>query len=90
MSYRVRFRYRSDTGEVEIFRVEDTGGEARSADHDRRHERATLDVARVIERNPLIEEEPAQSAVTDSAARTRDGVEQAEAEAKRRDDRLHG
>lgn len=56
MRVRVRFRYRADTGEVETFIVEDLGGDQRATDHDARHDRATADVARVIEHNALIEE----------------------------------
>jgi FtsH ternary system domain X3 len=56
MRVRVHFRYRADTGEVEIFRVDDAGGTPVGTDHDRRHERAALDVARVVDRDPLIEE----------------------------------
>lgn len=56
MRVRVRFRYRADTGEVETFVVEDLGGDERATDHDARHDRATADVARIIEQNALIEE----------------------------------
>lgn len=56
MRVRVRFRYRADTGEVEVFQVDDVGGAPSGADHDRIHERAALDVARVVDRDPLIEE----------------------------------
>ncbi|MGH3937569.1 MAG: hypothetical protein ACRDTG_02890 [Pseudonocardiaceae bacterium] len=56
MRVRVRFRYRADTGEVETFLVEDLGGDERATDHDARHDRATADVARIIEQNARIEE----------------------------------
>ncbi|WP_239337436.1 MULTISPECIES: hypothetical protein [unclassified Frankia] len=57
MRVRVKFRYRVDTGEVEVFRVEDTAEGAPAADHDARHDRVTADVARIVENNALIEQE---------------------------------
>jgi hypothetical protein len=57
---RVRFRYRADTGEVELFEVDDLHTGPRQADHDARHDRAAADVARIIERNALIEEVAAE------------------------------
>lgn len=56
MRVRVKFRYRADTGEVEMFLVEDLHEGAPLADHDARHDRAAADVARVVENNALIEE----------------------------------
>jgi hypothetical protein len=56
MRVKVRFRYNSVTGEVETFDVADTHDGPRLADHDARHDRATADIARVIEANALIEE----------------------------------
>jgi hypothetical protein len=53
---RVRFRYNAETGEVETFIVEDIGGDERAVDHDALHDRITSDVARIIERDALIEE----------------------------------
>jgi hypothetical protein len=53
---RVRFRYNADTGDVESFVVEDLGGADRAVDHDALHDRITADVARVVERDALIEE----------------------------------
>jgi hypothetical protein len=55
MRVRVRFRYRADTGQVEIFQVDDADGGPRAVDHDRRHDRAAADIARVVEQNPLVE-----------------------------------
>jgi hypothetical protein len=52
----VRFRYNADSGEVESFGVEDNGRGARAVDHDARHDRVTADVARIVERDALIEE----------------------------------
>jgi hypothetical protein len=62
MRVKVRFRYRADTGEVEVFEVDDLHDGPRLADHDARHDRATADVARVVESNALIEEIPASLA----------------------------
>ncbi|WP_274564232.1 hypothetical protein [Streptomyces spiramyceticus] len=56
MRVRVRFRYRADTGEVELYEVEDIGPGPRAADHDARHDRAAAALARIVEDNALIEE----------------------------------
>jgi hypothetical protein len=56
MRVRVRFRYRADTGEVELYEVEDIGSGPRVADHDARHDRAAAALARLVEDNALIEE----------------------------------
>ncbi len=56
MRVRVRFRYNSDTGEVEMFIVEALGADVSDADHDRRHDAATAEVAGIVDRNPLIDE----------------------------------
>jgi hypothetical protein len=56
MRVRVRFRYRADTGEVEVFTVDAVGADATEADHDRRHDAATASVARVVENNAQIDE----------------------------------
>lgn len=56
MRVRVRFRFNSETGEVETFVVEDIGGARAGVDHDAVHDAITADVARVIEQNALIEQ----------------------------------
>jgi hypothetical protein len=56
MRVRVRFRYRAETGEVELYEVEDIGQGPREADHDARHDRAAAALARLVEDNALIEE----------------------------------
>ncbi|MGP4045107.1 hypothetical protein [Streptomyces sp. 2A115] len=56
MRVRVRFRYRADTGEVELYEVEEIGSGPRAADHDARHDRAAAALARLVEDNALIEE----------------------------------
>ncbi|WIM99412.1 hypothetical protein ACTOB_003063 [Actinoplanes oblitus] len=57
MRVRVRFRYRTETGEVEIFSVDETEGGPRAADHDTRHDRIAADVGRVVDPNPLVTRE---------------------------------
>jgi hypothetical protein len=52
----VRFRYRADTGEIEQFQVDDLADGVRTADHDARHDAATLDVARVVDAHPVVTE----------------------------------
>lgn len=58
MRVKIRFRYRADTGEVELFEVDDLQAGPRLADHDARHDRVAADVARIVESNALIEELP--------------------------------
>ncbi|MEU4536131.1 hypothetical protein AB0G15_14825 [Streptosporangium sp. NPDC023825] len=72
MRVRVKFRYRAETGEVEMFQIEDLHDGPPLADHDARHDRAAADVARVVENNALIEEtfpgaEPATPRTTRTA-----------------------
>ena len=54
MHLRVQFRFRADTGEVEIFQVEDIADEPRQPDHDARHNRATRNLARIVDPHALI------------------------------------
>ncbi|GAA3250414.1 hypothetical protein ACFO1B_40130 [Dactylosporangium siamense] len=56
MRVRVRFRYRTDTGEVETFVVEDLHDGRPLPDHDARHDAAALAVGRVIDANPVMSE----------------------------------
>ena len=56
MRYRVKFRYREDTGEVEAFRVETTEPGIQAPDHDAQHDRVAAEVAGVVERDAEIEE----------------------------------
>jgi hypothetical protein len=70
MRMRVRFRYDARTGQVEMFTVDAVDADTSAADHDRRHDRAAAEVARVVESNPLIEESdpgPPAHRVTDAA-----------------------
>jgi hypothetical protein len=55
--YRVEFRYREDTGEVEMLQVEVVEGPAgRAADHDAQHDRMAAEIARVLEPDAEIDE----------------------------------
>ncbi|MFF5290784.1 hypothetical protein [Paractinoplanes globisporus] len=56
MRVRVQFRFRTGTGEVEFFQVDDVDTGPRQPHHDQRHDEAAADVARVIERNARIDE----------------------------------
>lgn len=56
MRVRVRFRYRADTGQVELYEVEEVGSGPRAADHDARHDGVAAALARLVEDNALIEE----------------------------------
>ncbi len=83
MRVKVRFRYRADTGEVEVFEVDDLHDGPRLADHDARHDRAAADVARIVESNALIEEIPASLAAP-AAVRQRPAVSETPAEQRER------
>jgi hypothetical protein len=54
--YRVEFRYRDDTGEVEMLRVEVVEGGQRASDHDEQHDRVAGEVAGVIEQGAEVTE----------------------------------
>ena len=71
MRVRVRFRYNTSTGEVEVFNVDDLHDGPRLADHDARHDRAAAHIARVVEAHALIEEvapgaDPATAVTTEA------------------------
>ena len=68
MRLRVQFRYRADTGEVEIFQVEDVPEGPRLPDHDARHDRATRNLARIVDPHARVIEED-QGAAVESVAR---------------------
>jgi hypothetical protein len=57
--YRVEFRYRDDTGEVEMLRVEVVEAGQRAADHDAQHDRVAAEVAGVLEPGAEIVEDDA-------------------------------
>ena len=84
MRVKVRFRFNAVTGEVEAFEVDDMHDGPRLADHDARHDRATAEVARVVEVNALIEEiPPGAGPVTTETTRTPTATETPAAERKR-------
>ena len=84
MRVKVRFRFNAVTGEVEAFQVDDLRDGPRLADHDARHDRATAEIARVVEANALIEEVgPGDGTVTTSTARTSAEPETPDAERER-------
>lgn len=59
MRYRVRFRYREDTGEVDTFLVETVDADARASGHNAAHQRVAAEVAGILETDAQIEERPA-------------------------------
>ena len=59
MRVRVRFRVNADTGEVELFLVEDIGtGTELAPDHDETHDAIAYEVGKVVERRPAPEQVP--------------------------------
>ena len=56
MRYRVEFRYREDTGEVELLQVEVVETGQRAPDHDEQHDRVAAEVASVVEQFAQIDE----------------------------------
>jgi hypothetical protein len=82
---KIRFRFNSATGEVEAFDVDDMHDGPRVADHDARHDRAAVDVARIIEPNALIEEvAPGAEPITTVTTRVSAETQQPTQEANRR------
>ncbi|HET9895622.1 MAG TPA: hypothetical protein VFQ44_11905 [Streptosporangiaceae bacterium] len=90
MQVRVRFRYRADTGEVELFEVDDLHSGPRLADHDARHDRAAADVARIIERNALIEEVAADVEIAEEVTIQRADESREERQEQRREQQADG
>ncbi|MFI0980881.1 hypothetical protein ACH4SP_28220 [Streptomyces sp. NPDC021093] len=90
MRVRVKFRYRADTGEVEMYEVEDIGTGPRVADHDARHDRVTAALARLVEDHALIEEVygatgPPRRTVEPASASVPEAEERRETRQERRD-----
>lgn len=55
MDVKVRFRFNKNTGEIEVFDVEDEGTmRLPEAEHNREHDRIAAELGRVIERNPQV------------------------------------
>jgi hypothetical protein len=69
MRYRVEFRYRDDTGEVEMLRVEVVETGQRAVDHDAQHDRVAAELARVLEPGAEILEDSAAAPRTVPARR---------------------
>ncbi|GGV07304.1 hypothetical protein GCM10010260_51260 [Streptomyces filipinensis] len=57
MRVRVEFRYNSETGEVELFQVDDIGRTTRIEDHDAAHDEIAYAIGRVLDRRPGVAEE---------------------------------
>ncbi|PWI19961.1 hypothetical protein DI272_41705 [Streptomyces sp. Act143] len=55
MRVRVRFRFNADTGEVELFQVDDIGAGS-GPDHDAEHDRVSAELGQVVARRPDVEE----------------------------------
>ncbi|MBE8470841.1 hypothetical protein [Streptomyces justiciae] len=55
MRVRVRFRFNTDTGEVELFQVDDIGTGS-GPDHDAEHDRISAELGQVLARRPDVEE----------------------------------
>ncbi|KOV61829.1 hypothetical protein [Streptomyces sp. MMG1121] len=56
MRVRVEFRYNAETGEVELFRVDDIGRTTRIGDHDATHDEIAYGIGRVLDRRPGVDE----------------------------------
>lgn len=56
MRYRVEFRYREDTGEVEVLQIDTVETGQRAADHDAQHDRVAAELASVVEQYADINE----------------------------------
>lgn len=55
MRVRVRFRFNTDTGEVELFQVDDIGAGS-GPEHDAEHDRISAELGQVLARRPDVEE----------------------------------
>ncbi|AOR30600.1 hypothetical protein BFF78_05670 [Streptomyces fodineus] len=56
MRVRVDFRYNAETGEVELFQVDDIGRSTRIEDHDATHDEIAHAIGRVLDRRPGVAE----------------------------------
>ncbi|MGV4985984.1 hypothetical protein ACWC0C_06130 [Streptomyces sp. NPDC001709] len=56
MRVRVEFRYNAETGEVELFQVDDIGRTTRIEDHDATHDEIAYAIGRVLDRRPGVAE----------------------------------
>ncbi|MFD3835585.1 hypothetical protein ACFWWC_04915 [Streptomyces sp. NPDC058642] len=55
MRVRVRFRFNTETGEVELFQVDDIGSGS-GPEHDAEHDRISAELGQVLARRPDVEE----------------------------------
>lgn len=55
MRVRVRFRFNTETGEVELFQVDDIGAGS-GPEHDAEHDRISAELGQVLARRPDVEE----------------------------------
>ncbi|MHB9858292.1 hypothetical protein [Streptomyces sp. YIM S03343] len=89
MRVRVEFRYNAETGEVELFQVDDIGRTTRVQDHDAAHEQIAFDLGQVLDRRPGVEEVVDVSRGRESMpAGQRPAAEDENTDAVRRDERL--
>jgi hypothetical protein len=58
MRVRVRFRFNTESGEVELFQVDDVGAGSGPA-HDAEHDRISAELGGLLARRPDVEEVPA-------------------------------
>jgi hypothetical protein len=56
MRVRVEFRYNAETGEVELFQIDDIGRTTRLQDHDAAHDDIAYAIGRVLDRRPGVQE----------------------------------
>lgn len=56
MRVRVEFRYNAETGEVELFQIDDIGRTTRLQDHDAAHDDIAYAIGRVLDRTPGVHE----------------------------------
>jgi hypothetical protein len=54
---KLRFRYNTLTGDVEVFEIEQESG-LPAAEHDREHDRVAAEIGRLLDRDPRVSEVP--------------------------------
>ncbi len=64
MRVRVQFRVDAETGEVEVFQIDDLGSTLPAGEHEETHDRIAAEIGRVVERRPRVEEVDGQPAHT--------------------------
>jgi hypothetical protein len=91
MRLQVKFRFRADTGEVEVFEVTTVDDGPRDPRHDALHEEAARNLARVVDPHArVIEEVPSAAPAADTGRERSRGVpgEAAEHREQRREEPL--